>query len=322
MEKISVIIPIYNAEIYLEECIKSVQRQSYKNLEIILVNDNSIDNSDKICENFKKIDSRIRYINLSTNKGVSNARNVGIDHSTGKYVGFIDADDIIEKDFLKILLDNMKEYNTDLSILGYKTNTNEVKNTSKSVKKFNKEELLYEILKPKSIMGFSWNKLYKNSILQDKNIRFDTTICIYEDLLFNVEYILNMQCEYGCYDNRRLYCYIQRESGAICKKFKKTDLTCNDALNRIYEIYQNKCLNLKWINYKYVIANLDIKEKLLGTEYENVYGPNANRYISDNLKYIMKNKEIAMKEKTKILFKNYFIKEFIFCKKELKKWRR
>ena len=105
-EKITVVVPIYNAEQYLERCLKSIVEQTYENLEIILVNDGSSDKSLEICERFKASDERITIISKE-NGGVSSARNRGIEVATGKYIIFIDADDYIEKDMFAILEDDL-----------------------------------------------------------------------------------------------------------------------------------------------------------------------------------------------------------------------
>ena len=97
MPKISVIIPVYNTEKYLEQCLESVINQTYKDLEIICVNDASTDNSFDVINEYSKKDSRIKYINFETNKGVSAARNVGLEAATGDYICFIDSDDWIEQ---------------------------------------------------------------------------------------------------------------------------------------------------------------------------------------------------------------------------------
>lgn len=113
---ISVIIPIYNMEKYLDRCINSITEQSYKNIEILLINDGSTDNSLKICKKFQKEDERIKFFSMN-HQGVSIARNLGIEKAKGKYIMFIDSDDWIEKDTIKTLYENIK--NNDMSICSY-----------------------------------------------------------------------------------------------------------------------------------------------------------------------------------------------------------
>lgn len=114
---ISVIVPIYNAEQYLEKCIDSIINQTYTNFEIILVNDGSTDNSGSICDEYAKKDSRIRVIHKE-NGGLSSARNVGLDNANGEYVSFVDSDDWIEQDMLETLYNSCEENNAEISCGG------------------------------------------------------------------------------------------------------------------------------------------------------------------------------------------------------------
>ena len=111
---ISIVVPIYNVEKYLEKCINSIIIQTYKNIEIILVNDGSTDSSGKICDIYLKKDKRIKVIHKK-NGGLSDARNVGIENAKGKYIAFIDSDDFIDSDFIEILYNLIIEYNADVS---------------------------------------------------------------------------------------------------------------------------------------------------------------------------------------------------------------
>ena len=111
---ISIVVPIYNVEKYLEKCINSIIIQTYKNIEIILVNDGSTDSSGKICDIYLKIDKRIKVVHKK-NGGLSDARNVGIENAKGKYIAFIDSDDFLDSDFIEILYNLIIEYNADVS---------------------------------------------------------------------------------------------------------------------------------------------------------------------------------------------------------------
>ena len=114
---VSIIIPVYNAEKYLGYCLNSIVSQTYKNLEIILVNDGSTDDSLKICNNYAFFDSRVRVINIA-NRGVSNARNVGLKAATGEYIEFADADDVLNPQMVATLVDKMDTYQSDIIICG------------------------------------------------------------------------------------------------------------------------------------------------------------------------------------------------------------
>ena len=118
MKKISIIVPIYNIEKYLPRCLDSILAQTYKNLEVILVDDGSVDNSGMIADKYARNDQRINVIH-QVNKGVSAARNAGLDLATGDYIGFVDGDDYIEKDMYERLLFNAIKYKADISHCGY-----------------------------------------------------------------------------------------------------------------------------------------------------------------------------------------------------------
>ena len=116
---ISIVIPIYNAEKYLEECLNSIKSQTYKNFEVIMVNDGSKDDSETICMNFLRSDSRFRYLKKA-NGGVSSARNLGLDNVKGDYITFIDADDWVDENYLDLLITTVKKNHSDIVVSSYK----------------------------------------------------------------------------------------------------------------------------------------------------------------------------------------------------------
>ena len=166
-EIISVIIPIYNVERYLDKCIRSVVDQTYKNLEIILVDDGSPDQCGTICDKWAEKDERIRVIH-KINGGLSDARNVGLDAATGAYIGFVDSDDYIHPQMFKKLYEKIKEYNADLAICGF----NRVEeNNGMIISSVNmpvdgliekKEAMKYVCCKGSFVVV--WNKLYKREL--------------------------------------------------------------------------------------------------------------------------------------------------------------
>ena len=117
---ISIIVPVYNSEKYLDKCIKSILSQTYKNYELILIDDGSNDNSPKICDKYSKLDKRVIVIHKK-NGGVSSARNAGLEIAKGQYISFVDSDDWIEKDMCEILISNAQMYNADISMCGILT---------------------------------------------------------------------------------------------------------------------------------------------------------------------------------------------------------
>lgn len=189
-KKVSIIVPIYNAEKRLEKCIKSIQNQTYSNIEIILVNDGSSDSSLDICNRFARQDSRIHVINID-NSGVSLARNKGIDYAKGTYCCFVDADDWIEENHIENMMVHADE--ADCVIEGY------VRERISGQYKCYLQQKIIDLnkLDGKQVgemfwNGYihpCWNKLFKRKILVENNIYFEHQIHISEDSLFCIKYL-------------------------------------------------------------------------------------------------------------------------------------
>ena len=172
MKKISVIIPIYNVEKYLKRCIESIIKQTYSNLEIILVDDGSPDGCAKICDEYKNKDERIVVIHKK-NGGLSDARNAGLKVATGEIISYIDSDDYVDLDMYEKMTKAMEEKNADIVVCGtnidYEDGHTKVK-CEKEEKSFNREEALIELNSFKSFDMAVWNKLYKREVVD--NIEF------------------------------------------------------------------------------------------------------------------------------------------------------
>lgn len=303
---ISIIIPVYNISDYLDRCISSVLKQSYKNLEIILVDDGSTDNSGEICDNYKKEDKRIKVIHKE-NGGVSSARNTGLENANGEYVAFIDGDDYIEEDYFKILIDNIKKYNCDISCCNLVT----VETNGKRNKEFNASKIYdakYIIENYffnnfiKTIMYGPYNKLYKREIIG--NIRFKNYKYA-EDVLFVFEVLMNTKKVY--YDQYDGYYYMHRENSAMKSNFTMNKFDYVDAAREIKSI----CL----------LNNLNIIEDVCKWEYHHtlvtIRQALLNRNKVDNMERINNEKRILRKNKKylkgeKIIRKiDYYIIQYI-----------
>lgn len=218
---ISVIVPIYNSEKYLDRCIGSICKQTYTNLEIILVNDGSLDNSLEVCEKFAGEDDRILIKDIA-NGGVSNARNVGILSSLGEYIQFLDSDDFMLETYISVLYNHLKSHQADMVIcsiqdldndlnkLDYKDAKNHVLDLSNPDK-----EGIFNLFDKFLIFG-PVNKLFKKSILKDNSILYDTTISYGEDLLLNLEY-LKYSKKIVC-TNQVYWPYVQDNSNSLSNK--------------------------------------------------------------------------------------------------------
>lgn len=164
---ISVIVPIYKVEDYLERCVDSIINQSYSNLEIILVDDGSPDNCPQICDNYAKQDSRVKVVH-KVNGGLSDARNAGMEIATGDYISFIDSDDYVHTDMLNILLNVMLKENCEIAQCGtVKFNEGETVALNKidyKVKVYNNKEALKELVNDGHFVQTVWNKLYRADV--------------------------------------------------------------------------------------------------------------------------------------------------------------
>lgn len=208
METISIIIPVYNAETTLEKCLHSILNQTYSTLQIILVNDGSTDSSLTICRQFAETDSRVEVI-TRPNGGVSKARNLGLDHVEGKYVGFVDSDDWVEPDFCMRLLQGMqRENDVCMSAIGVVDETWSVYLSSLCHNAnffiLSNSEAVNEITKREGLRGYLWNKLFFNT-----SLRLDESIFVCEDLEFVIRYLTNHPSKSLAVENVCLYHYIK-----------------------------------------------------------------------------------------------------------------
>lgn len=211
MKKVSVIVPAYNAEKYLEACLDSICEQTYPVLEILVVDDGSKDLTASIIRSCAEQDARIiPYYN--ENHGVSYSRNFGLEHCTGEYVTFVDADDLVAPDFIAQMIHDLEEADADIAVIGVAKSklfepemfTNGVTST------YEESEMLKQVFG--AFEGFVCNKLYRKSLLQTKSIRLEQSIAVCEDLLFNVIYLLN--CKKAVYNCGQKYFYRQIENSA------------------------------------------------------------------------------------------------------------
>ena len=219
-ELISVIIPAYNVEKYIEKCVDSITNQTYKNLEIILVDDGSTDNTGRLCDCFAKNDQRIKVIHKQ-NGGLSDARNFGIDIAKGKYILLIDSDDYVDSIIVEFLYNDLKNNNADISTcLAQDFLENSKIKLKENGKNFNSvlgtESALENLMYLKNVTVSAWGKLYKKELFN--NIRYPKGK-LYEDLpttyrLFSNAKIVSM-------NTKKLYYYLIRKGSIMNSKFTK-----------------------------------------------------------------------------------------------------
>lgn len=187
---VSIIVPIYNVEKYLTQCLESISNQTFSDIQVILVNDGSPDNSLIICEEFCRKDCRFELVNKK-NGGLASARNAGLERVKGKYIICVDSDDWVELSMVEILLKNIINCNADMSVCSfYVNNTKGEKKEffSNKIDVLSQEETIKRIITPGKFYGFAWNKMYRTDLLA--NQRFDETILKGEDSPFTCEYAL------------------------------------------------------------------------------------------------------------------------------------
>ena len=247
MDLISLIVPIYNAEEFLGECIESILNQTYTNIELILVNDGSTDSSLDICNKYKEMDSRIKLI-CKTNSGVSDTRNQGINSASGKYICFVDADDIIKKDFVEVLHAEIVNNDIDIVFCNF-----EYDYSGKLIKK--KPRLLagvYNISDIKNIIiddgtmsgilfGSVWGAIYKKSIIDGNNIKFNKDIRLNEDGLFNIEYVMSIKRIKVLSEH---YIYIYRQIQGSLTNTYYVENVYSAATEKIAELFKGQEINM------------------------------------------------------------------------------
>lgn len=275
--KLSIVVPIYNSEKSLKKCIESLINQTYKNIEIILVNDGSLDKSLEICNDYKKNDDRIKIINQK-NQGAAIARKNGIENSTGDLISFVDSDDCICLDMYEKIIKELILTKSDISICGYYFDYGGKLVPSFDKKKHHfKKDLLINYLKYDYIECMLWNKVFKRELFI--NIKYENHKKG-EDLLLCIQLINNAHAM--CYYNEPLYYYYVNPNSIMRSKFKidsldeliiydkqynffKQNINKFDEyeeylvykkLNCVIRIIRNMCDDLSYIKHRKVLKNL------------------------------------------------------------------
>lgn len=225
-EKISIIVPAYNIENYIENTVKSICQQTYKNLEIMLVNDGSTDNTPKIIDELAKTDARIRVWHQQ-NGGVTKARLAGVEIATGEWIGFVDGDDYIEPDMFQHLIDNAHRYQADISHCGYQmvfpSRVDYYYNTGR-LEEQDKITGIRDLLSGSFIEPGLCNKLFHKTLFHNllHDGKMDTSIKINEDLLMN--FYLFMEADRSIYEDFCPYYYMVRSGSAATSKVNESKL--------------------------------------------------------------------------------------------------
>ncbi len=293
MELISIIVPVYNVEVFLDSCIESIVNQTYFNLEIILVDDGSTDNSSQLCDDWASKDSRIRVIHKK-NGGLSEARNIGIDAAAGAYIAFVDSDDWIEKNFIEQLMKSIIYTSADLSACNVNfvldgEKTGSVIINEKTPQKYTPEEALGSMLNNSLFRTVVWNKLYSRALLDNEYFEVGR---FHEDEFFT--YRIYDKCKSLAFIDLPLYNYRQRV-GSIMSTPSIRHLDSLDAELRRVEFFKHK------------YPSLYVKDKVIFcTSCLNMYC----KYLSNKSETTA-----SVKEKIKSYRRNirFSIKEWLDC---------
>lgn len=311
--KVSIIIPVYNTEKYLDGCLDSVLNQTYNNLEIVCINDGSTDNSLKILENYKEKDKRVKVISQE-NKGIAQTRNIGLENITGDYVLFIDSDDFFSKKLVELLVKDINDYK-NVDIVEFKHvmfNDGEEFSFEKDLKDW-QESIVYNERKPNEdpykVLGvarcMSWNKFYKTSFIKDNNLHFKNGLKYGEDLLFNYFAIPCMKSAVLHKSKDMVYVYRKKRQGSI-----STEMKAEEEMISRFEICDELIKNKNKINFEnsntWIIR---ILVSLIKTRFGNVQDDSAKKnYAEKFLKMIDKfqenNKDAILDEESKNYIEN------------------
>ena len=233
---ISVIVPVYNVELYLNRCVESLVRQTYKHLEIILVDDGSPDECPNICDEWRNKDSRIRVIH-KTNGGLSSARNAGLAVAKGEYIAFVDSDDWIHAEYIEHLYVAIKKYEVDIAAcdIRWVYTESQVEEKSKSLTKlYSTEEALETLINGETFRAVAWNKLYHKNLLIGELFEVGR---YHEDEFFT--YRIMAKADKMVFVNEKLYYYFQRE-GSIMNSISYKHLDALDAYLERIAYFENK----------------------------------------------------------------------------------
>lgn len=305
---ISVVVPVYNVKKYLSKCVDTIIHQTYKNIEIILVDDGSTDGSGAKCDEYQKIDSRIKVIHKQ-NGGLSDARNVGIKNATGKYITFVDSDDYVEYDYIEYLYNLMRKYHTNISFCKYFVERNgdsKIRNQGID-KKCNKIDAFEEILYAKDFEVSAGAKMY---LLEHfKDVEFPVGK-LFEDNA--TTYKLIDKNDYVALGYGEKYHYVMRNNSITKKDFNEAQLYLIDASDEMCS-YLSKYGELKnAIIRKKGIARISTLNRMINASSRNFVMEKKIRKEILEYKHILIDKKASLRDKLSIVSLIFGIKLYKF----------
>lgn len=289
MSKVSIVVPVYNVEKYLQRCVSSILGQTLQDIEIILVDDGSRDSSGKLCDEYAKEDSRIVVVHKE-NGGLSSARNAGIDVATSPYIGFVDSDDYIDEEMYEKLYNWITENEADIAMceLCHCYEDKEItKRTNTEFGVVNDEQAIRLVMEGNKATVSAVNKLYKTSIF-DK-VKYPVGK-LTEDAFVIVEVL--MQARKVVYSTEELYYYVHRKNSITTSRFKKKDLNVLEAYSKNRELIKKNYPALRdvadmrciWAHF-YVLDKMMLSKELEEKDIQK----KIIKTLRKNYKFIMKN---------------------------------
>lgn len=297
MPEISIIVPVYNVENYLKKCVDSILSQTYRDIEVILVDDGSTDKSGEICDDYAKKDSRVKVLHKK-NGGLSSARNAGIDIAQGNYLGFVDSDDYIEKDMYEILYKNLIDNNADISVCGI-TNCYDGNQYPECSKKtflvLDSKSALREVLIGSKFSVPACNKIYNKNLFND--IKYPVGK-LSEDAFVTPTLISNSKKV--VVDTTPKYYYVHRTGSITSSYFKMKDFDVVEAYNINLKMVRDKFPELEnQAIFRHLWSYMYVLDKMILTpdfKNSNEYNMVVNK-IRSNTFNILKNPFFSKKRK-------------------------
>lgn len=291
---ISVIVPIYEVEDFLDECLQSIINQTYKDIEIICVDDCTLDNSINIVKKYMREDSRIRLINHERNRGLGGARNTGIDNARGEYIAFVDSDDVLDLSMLEKMECAIRKYDVEAVVCGIRRfiGTNEIARCSTFHTLPNPGSRIFNIADHKERLTDIWpsapNKLYKTSIIKQHHLRYQEKL-LYEDHYFYYSYFTYVNSFY--FIDEPLYSYRASRPGSITSTLTGRESEVYTVLESLRDIFKSSfpkdqweraygkiCFRLTWERQFNMSADTDVWLK---------YTQNAERWLLERFSLTM-----------------------------------
>lgn len=301
-ELISVVVPIYNVEKYLNRCIDSILKQTYKNLEIILIDDGSPDNCPQICDEYVKKDNRIQVIHKK-NGGLSDARNSGINIAKGKYITFVDSDDLILENSIETLHNNIKQYKKDISVGQIKTfskenDINEIEKIQEINNVYDTKQAIEKLLYNTEYTSSTAGKLFKTDLF--KNIKFPFGKK-YEDLA--TVYKLIFESNGVVVSNKTVYQYfVARQDSIMNEKFSSSRMDALYFTEEILEFVKNKYPDIEISAItRLIIECRDILVEIPKNKEFEDYRKYLNKYIKKYRYKVIFNKKLPNKRRIALL---------------------